>query len=122
LSRVATESRTLVVQELHLATSELTSKAKSAGVGVGLLGAAGILGLFALATLSVAAILALALVVPAWLAALLIAIFYGVVGAVLALKGKTSLQHATPLVPEQTMKTLGSLTEKLQRAWQRGQR
>src|SRR5436305_15018523 len=43
LSRVAQESRTLVVQELHLATSELTSKAKSAGMGAGLLGAAGIL-------------------------------------------------------------------------------
>ncbi len=41
-----------------------------------------------------------------WLAALIVAVVYGAVAAVLALRGKERVQHATPPVPEQTVDTV----------------
>lgn len=121
LGEAAGASRDLLAQEVHLATSELTYKAKAAGKGAGMLGAAGIAGLFALAALSAAAILALALVLQPWLAALIVGGIYVLVAAVLLTAGRSTVRQATPFVPEQTIRTLGDLGTRLGRAWQRGQ-
>jgi hypothetical protein len=43
---------------------------------------------------------------PAWLAALLVAVVYGVIAAVLALRGRDRVKQATPLVPQQTIETV----------------
>ena len=43
---------------------------------------------------------------PAWLAALLVAVVYGVVAAVLAMRGRAKVKQATPPVPEQTIETV----------------
>jgi nitrate/nitrite transporter NarK len=75
-------------------------------MGAGLFGAASVLGLLALAAMTACFILALNAVMPAWLAALLVAVVYGAVAAVLALRGKAKVKQATPPVPEQTIETV----------------
>jgi Putative Actinobacterial Holin-X, holin superfamily III len=106
LKQLSEQTTRLVHQELELAKAELTQKGKQAGAGAGLFGAAGAIGFLALAALTTCFILALNAVMPAWLAALLVAVVYGVVAAVLALRGRAKVKQATPPVPEQTIETV----------------
>jgi hypothetical protein len=106
LKQLSEETTRLVHQEIDLAKAELTQKGKQAGVGAGLFGAAGAIGLLAAAALTACFILALAAVMPAWLAALLVAVVYGVVAAVLAMRGRAKVQQAVPPLPEQTVQTV----------------
>jgi hypothetical protein len=106
LKQLSEQTTRLVRQELELAKAELTQKGKQAGAGAGLFGAAGAIGFLALAALTTCFILALNAVMPAWLAALLVAVVYGVVAAVLALRGRAKVKQATPPVPEQTIETV----------------
>ena len=106
LKQLSEQTTRLVRQELELAKAELTQKGKQAGAGAGLFGAAGAIGFLALAALTTCFILALDAVMPAWLAALLVAVVYGVVAAVLALRGRAKVKQATPPVPEQTIETV----------------
>ena len=62
----------LIRSELHLAQAEVAEKGKRAGLGIGMFSAAGLLAFFGVAGLLTTAILALDLVMPAWLAALLV--------------------------------------------------
>src|SRR5215212_245932 len=87
LKQLSEETTRLVHQELELAKAELTQKGRQAGQGAGLFGAAGTLGFLAVAALTTCFILALDAVMPAWLAALLVAVVYGAVAAVLAMRG-----------------------------------
>jgi hypothetical protein len=106
LKQLSEQTTRLVRQELELAKAELTQKGKQAGAGAGLFGAAGAIGFLALAALTTCFILALDAVMPAWLAALLVAVVYGVVAAVLAMRGRAKVKQATPPVPEQTIETV----------------
>jgi hypothetical protein len=106
LKQLSEQNTRLVRQELELAKAELTQKGKQAGAGAGLFGAAGAIGFLTLAALTTCFILALNAVMPAWLAALLVAVVYGVVAAVLALRGRAKVKQATPPVPEQTIETV----------------
>jgi uncharacterized membrane protein YqjE len=106
LKQLSEESTRLVHQELELAKAELTQKGKQAGLGAGLFGAAGAIGFLALAALTTCFILALDTVLPAWLAALVVAVVYGVIAAVLALRGRAKVKQAVPPVPEQTIETV----------------
>jgi uncharacterized membrane protein YqjE len=90
----------LIRSELRLAQAEMTEKGKRAGLGIGMFGGAGLLAFFGLAGLLTAAILALDLVLPAWLAALLVALVLFVTGGAVALAGKKQVQQATPPMPE----------------------
>jgi uncharacterized membrane protein YqjE len=106
LKQLSEETTRLVHQEIELAKAELTQKGKQAGIGAGLFGAAGVIGFLALAALTTCVILALDAAMPAWLAALLVAVVYGVVAAVLAMQGRNKVRQATPPVPEQTIETV----------------
>jgi hypothetical protein len=106
LRMLSQETTTLVKQELELAKAEVQQKGKQAGVGAGFLGGAGIAGLLALGALTACLILALANVMPDWLAALIVAVLWGAVAAVLALRGRDKVKDAAPPVPEQTAETL----------------
>jgi hypothetical protein len=106
LKQLSEETTRLVRQEIELAKAELTQKGKQAGMGAGLFGAAGAIGLLALAALTTCFILALDAVLPAWLAALLVAVVYAAVAAVLAMQGRAKVQQAVPPVPEQTVETV----------------
>ncbi|MEU4230491.1 phage holin family protein [Nonomuraea sp. NPDC026600] len=90
----------LVRDELRLARLELTRKGKRAGFGAGLFGAAGMAVFFGGAALVATAILLLALVMPAWAAAALVAGVLFIVAAVLGLLGKNQVKQATPPLPE----------------------
>ncbi len=91
----------LVRQELELAKLEVTQKGKRAGIGAGMFGGAGAVGLYALGALTAAIILALATAMTGWLAALIVAVVYGLIAGGLALSGKSQVQQASPPVPEQ---------------------
>jgi ribosomal protein L29 len=106
LKQLSEETTRLVHQELELAKAELTQKGKQAGAGAGLFGAAGAIGLLAAAALTACFILALNAVMPAWLAALLVAVMYGVIALVVVKQGQAKMKAATPPVPEQTIDTV----------------
>lgn len=96
----------LVRQEIQLAQVELKQKAKLAGLGAGLLAAAAILGLGVLGAGTAFLITVIAVVLPVWLAALAVTVFYALLVTVLALAGRRELRRATPVMPEQTVETL----------------
>lgn len=102
---LAGQTSTLVRQEIQLAQAELTSKGKQAGRGAGMLAGAAVAGLLALIALTVCLIVALDSAVPLWLAALIVMLLWGVIGAVLAARGRKDLEQATPPVP-QTVETV----------------
>jgi lipopolysaccharide export LptBFGC system permease protein LptF len=103
--RLSDQASTLAQKEIELAKAELALKGKRLGVGAGAFGGAGVVGLFAVGALTAAAILALATAVDAWLAALIVAVLYGAIAAVLALTGKKKVDAATPPVPEQAIES-----------------
>jgi uncharacterized membrane protein YqjE len=106
LKQLSEQTTRLVHQELELAKAELTQKGRQAGQGAGMFGGAGALGLAALGALTACFILALSELVPAWLAALIVAVVYGIVAFVLVKQGQAKLKQATPPVPEQTIETV----------------
>jgi uncharacterized membrane protein YqjE len=93
----------LIRSELRLAQAELKEKGRSAGLGVGAFGAAGLLALYGVACLLAAAIIALALALPAWLAAVIVGVVLLVAAAVAALVGKRSVAQAGPPAPERAI-------------------
>jgi Putative Actinobacterial Holin-X, holin superfamily III len=106
VKQLAEETSTLVRQELELAKAEITQKGKKAGIGLGELGGAGIVALYALGALTACFIAALALAMPVWLAALIVTIVYGAIAGVLALVGRRQLQQSNPTSLERTEKTV----------------
>jgi hypothetical protein len=93
----------LVRDEIQLAQTEISAKVKQAGVGVGAFGGAGVLALYGIAALIAAAVLGLAVVLPPWLAALIVGIVVLAVAGVVALVGKRKVSEAAPVVPERTV-------------------
>lgn len=106
VKQVTEESSRLVRTELKLAQLEMTEKAKTAGVGVGAFGAAGVLALFGIACLLAAAIAALSLVLPVWAAAAIVGGVVLVIAAVAALIGKKKVSEASPPVPSSTVESV----------------
>lgn len=100
------DTSTLVRQEIRLAQAEMTQKAKLAGMGASLLGAAAVMGLAVLGAGTAFLIAVIAIVLPLWLAALAVTVFYALIAGVLALVGRRALRRATPASPEQTVETL----------------
>jgi Putative Actinobacterial Holin-X, holin superfamily III len=105
-SRVGEGVITLARQELQLAKAEMSEKGRKASAGVGLMGVASGIALLAGGALTAFLILALDGVMPNWLAALLVGATYAVVAAVLFFVGKSRMQEAGPLVPEQTVNSV----------------
>lgn len=104
---LAAETNTLMRQEIELAKAELSEKVKVAGKGAGMFGAAGIVGLLALGSLTACVIALLASALDhVWLAALIVALVYGAIAAVLAMRGRDEIKEAAPAVPERTIETL----------------
>jgi uncharacterized membrane protein YqjE len=105
LKKLSDETTTLVRREIDLAKAELAEKGKTAGVGAGMFGGAGLFGIGAFAALTACLIAALETAMPLWLAALIVAVVYAAIAAVLALRGKRKVQEATPPVPEQALES-----------------
>jgi uncharacterized membrane protein YqjE len=106
LKQLASETTTLVRQELELAKAEMREKGRKAGPGFGMWGAAGVVALAALGALTAFFILALDGVLPNWAAALIVAAVYGGIAALLYMRGKQRVDEAGSPAPEQTIETL----------------
>ncbi len=106
LKELSDHTTTLVRQEIELAKAELGEKGKKASLGAGMFGGAGLFGVFALAALTTCIIVALDSAMPLWLAALIVAVVYGAIAAVLALQGRNKVQEAGPPVPEQATESV----------------
>ena len=102
---LASQTSTLVRQELRLAQAEVTQTGKLAGKGAGLLGGAAVAALLGLGALTAVLIVALDAALPLWLAALIVTLLWLAVAAVLAVAGRNALQSATPPAP-QTVETV----------------
>ena len=96
----------LIRSEMRLAQAEVAQKGKRAGVGIGMFSIAGLLAFFAFGSLVATAILALSLVVDAWLAALIVALVLLAVAAVAGLVGRNKVAEAGPPAPERAIQGL----------------
>jgi hypothetical protein len=106
VKQLSEQSSRLARQEVELAKAELAIKGKTAGMGAGMFGGAGVFGLYGFGALVAAAVLALATAVTAWLAALIVAAVLAAVAGILALQGKRKVSQATPPVPEQATESV----------------
>jgi len=92
--------RRLIAGELALFKAEMTAKAKAAGIGAGLLVGALVFVFFALCVLVTTAVLAFALILPAWLAALVVGVILLLLAGIAALIGVAKLKKGMPPVPD----------------------
>ncbi len=98
--------RELIEGEIELLKAELIYKLKVAGIGAGLIAIAAVLALLFVGVLLTAAILALSLVMPGWLAALLVGLVLLIVIAVLVLLGVRSIKKGMPPMPTESIDSI----------------
>jgi len=93
VSDISSDLSTLMRQEVALAKAEVQESAKRAGKGAGMLAGAGLAGHFALWFLSITLWMVLMYLLDdfAW-SALIVAVLWGIVAAVLALVGRKQLK------------------------------
>ena len=91
--------------EIRLAAAELKEKIQSSQKAGRLLGAAALLGFLAACCITTACIAALAIVLPFWLAALLMGVILGAGAGGAFLLGRLALEQVDPM-PQQTLETM----------------
>ncbi|MDA1365139.1 phage holin family protein [Glycomyces algeriensis] len=89
--------------EAQLAAREIGDKAKRGAFGGGMFALAGVVAIYGGAALALAAGIALALVWPAWLAALVMGVLLLAVAGIFAMVGRAKIRDAMPPVPDETM-------------------
>lgn len=99
------EMSTLVRQEVALAKTEMTEKASYIGKNAAMVAVGGALLYAAALALLAACVIALANVMPWWLAALIVAVVVGIMGGVVAWLGVENLRKAQ-LAPTKTVDTI----------------
>jgi hypothetical protein len=121
LVKLASEQVTqLVRDEVALARMEMTSKAKKMGLGAGLFGGAGIFVVYGVGALLAGLALLLALVLPAWAAALIVAGGLFLIAAILSLIGRGEFKRAGTPVPGQTIDSVKADVDTLSQAVKEG--
>jgi hypothetical protein len=103
LGAVTEDLSTLMRQELELAKAELRVEAKKAGQAAGMFGGAGFAGYLAVLFVSIALWQFMDNVMDSGLAALIVAVLWGVVGAVLFARGRSKAKEINS--PERTVET-----------------
>ncbi|WP_420310376.1 phage holin family protein [Streptomyces sp. YS-B37] len=119
VQRASQQLTELVRGELRLAQAELKEKGRRYGKGGGLFGGAGVVGFLMLQALVATAIAALAVPLPVWAAALIVAAVLGVIAGVLALGGKKQVGRAAPPVPERTIDSVKADVAEIKESAQR---
>lgn len=104
-AELASETSTLVRQEVALAKSELTQKATRVGRQIGFLVIGGAIAYAAFLAVMSAVIIGLAQLIPAWVAALVVGVAVAVIACWLILRALHALRE-TDLSPRQTIETL----------------
>jgi hypothetical protein len=105
LSDLASETILLIRQEMALLKAELSEKFSRIGQGATALGAGALIAFSGWLVLLAAAVLGLATVVPAWLAALIVALIALAIGGALVFIGKSRFD-ADSLMPRRTLRSL----------------
>ena len=100
MSQLSAQTSRLVRDEMRLAQKELQESVKHAGIGAGLISAAGLLAVLGLATLIAAGVAALALVLPVWAAAAVVAVVLFVAAGIAALFSRKQAAEITPPATE----------------------
>src|SRR6478736_4748879 len=93
LGDVTRDLSTLMRQEVDLAKAELKQSATKAGKGTGMLAGAGVGGHFVLLFLSLALMFALGAIMPLGWSALITAVVWAIIAAVLASMGRKELKQ-----------------------------
>ena len=109
---VTRDLSTLMRQELALARAELKQEASKTAKGAGALGGAGFAGYMTLLFLSIALWWALSHLIGHSWSALVVAVLWGVVAAVLAAVGRKKFREVNP-TPERTVDTLKTIPDAL---------
>lgn len=104
LGEVTRDISTLMRQEVELAKVELKQSATRAGKGSGMLAGAGVAGHFVLLFLSLALWYALGLLMGLGWSAVVVAVIWGIIAAILAAMGRSELKKIKGL--PQTSETL----------------
>src|SRR3982751_6072710 len=112
IGEVTKDLSTLMRQELELAKVELKVEAKKAGQGAGAFGVAGFAGYMTLLFLSIALWWALSHLVGHSWSALIVAVIWGIVGAVAYVIGRNKFREVNPK-PERTVETLSQVPSAL---------
>jgi hypothetical protein len=112
LSEVTSDLSTLMRQEIELAKAEMKQEAAKTGKAAGMLGGAGFAGYMVALFLSFAAWWGLANVMDEAWGALIVAVLWAVVAAVLAATGRKKLREVNPK-PERTVSTLKEVPDAL---------
>jgi VIT1/CCC1 family predicted Fe2+/Mn2+ transporter len=110
MGKISRDVSVLVRQELELAKAEARQEAVKSGKAAGLLGGAGVAVVMLLLFLSFALWGAFAVVMTEGLAALLVAVVWGTVAAVLYSTGRWQLDRLNP-TPQRTTETLKDVPE-----------
>ena len=105
IGEITSDLSRLFRQEVELAKAEVRVEAKKAGKASGMFAAAGLAGLMVIILLSFALVYALDAIMPQGWAAVIVAVLWAIVGAVLFLRGKKQMASVDP-VPHQTVDTL----------------
>jgi hypothetical protein len=112
VGNVTKDLSTLMRQELALAQAEVKAEVSKAGKAAGALGAAGFAGYMAVLFLSICLWWALGNLIGNGWSALVVAVLWGIVGAVLYASGRKKLQQVSP-TPERTVDTLKNVPDAL---------
>jgi len=88
----------LIRDEIELAKVQATAKVKKIGVGAVMLAVAGVIALYALGILLLAAVWGLANALPLWLSALIVAVVLLIITGILAMVGLKSLKKSNEYV------------------------
>jgi uncharacterized membrane protein YqjE len=105
IGNISNDLSQLFRQEVELAKVELKEEAAKAGKAAGMLGGAGFAGYLAVVLLSFALVFALGNVMDLGWAALIVAVIWGAIGAVLFVNGRKKLKTVDP-TPHRTVDTL----------------
>jgi len=92
--------------KLQLARAEMAEKGRVAAPGLGMIGGAGLVGLMAAGSLTACVILALAIVLPEWVSALIVGGVLSAAAYLLVKRGKEQVGQAGTPIPEQTLETM----------------
>jgi len=112
VGNVTRDLSTLMRQELALAQAEVKAEVGRAGKAAGALGAAGFAGYMAVLFLSICLWWALGHLIGNGWSALVVAVLWGIVGAVLYSSGRKKLREVNP-TPERTVDTLKNVPDAL---------
>jgi hypothetical protein len=105
IAEVADDVSRLFRQEVELAKAEVKAEATKAGKAAGMLGGAGFAGYMVALFLSLALMFGLDAIMPTGWAAVIVAVLWGIAGAVLYTTGRKRMRDVSP-VPQQTVETL----------------